>query len=241
MLLPLLRQYAADLFGLELSEQQIEQFTIYAHQMLDWNATKANLTAITDLHMVEIRHFLDSLSLLLLDIPLGARVIDVGSGAGLPGVALQIARPDLRVSLLESVGKKTTFLKHIVSHLGYSTEVIHGRAEEIGQNVHFRARFDIAVARSVAYLPSLVEYLLPLCKVGGVAVAMKGANPEQEISEATEAIHHLGGKLQQVLTIELPEVAQSHTLIVIEKIKNTPKMYPRRPGIPTKHPISSSA
>ncbi len=236
-----LRQRAADLFGLPLSDGHLHQLTLYMDEMLEWNATKANLTSITQPDAIEVRHILDSLSLLLLEIPMGARVIDVGSGAGLPGLALQIIRPDLRLTLLESVGKKTAFLNHIITELGYSTEVLNSRAEDAGQNSHYRERFDMAVARSVAYLPALMEYLLPLCAVGGIAVAMKGASPIQELDDANAAIIALGGKLRDVLTIELPDVEQAHTLIVVEKVKRTPKSYPRRAGTPTKHPIGSSA
>lgn len=236
-----LREYAADLFGLALSDSHLQQLAHYMTAMLDWNANRANLTAITDPDGVEVRHVLDSLSLLLLDIPKGVRIIDVGAGAGLPGLALQIVRPDLRVSLLESVGKKTAFLEYIISELGYSTEVITSRAEDAGQDPRFRERFDMAVARSVAYLPALMEYLLPFCVVGGCAVAMKGPAPAQEVNDAAAAIAELGGKLRDVLTIELPGLEQEHTLIVVEKIKRTPKTYPRRAGTPTKYPIGSSA
>lgn len=236
-----LRERAADLFGISLSDTQLQQLAQYMAAMLDWNTNRANLTSIIDPDGVEVRHILDSLSLLLLDIPEGARLIDVGTGAGLPGLAVQILRPDLRVSLLESVGKKTAFLQHIIAQLGYSTEVITSRAEDAGQDSHYRERFDVAVARSVAYLPALMEYLLPFCVVGGLAVAMKGPAPRQEVDDAATAIAELGGKLRDVLTIDLPDVEQEHTLIVVEKIKRTPKSYPRRAGTPTKHPIGSSA
>lgn len=240
MQLERLRQNAADLFGIQLTDQQLTQLNQFVIAMLDWNANKANLTAITDPDAVEVKHVLDALSLSLLEIPIGARVIDVGTGAGLPGLALQIMRPDLRVSLLESVGKKTAFLAHIIAELGYSTEVITARAEDAGQDSRYRERFDAAVARSVAYLPALMEYLLPLCTIGGMAIAMKGPAPRQEIDDATDAIALLGGQLRDVLTVELPDVDQHHTLILVEKVKRTPKSYPRRAGTPTKNPIGSS-
>lgn len=241
MQLDRLRQYAADLFGVTLNDTHLDQLSQFVDALLDWNANRANLTAITEPELVEVRHILDSLSLLLLDIPAGARVIDVGTGGGLPGMVLQIVRPDLLVTLLESVGKKTNFLQHISTQLGYSTTALHMRAEDAGQDQRYRERFDFVVARSVAYLPALLEYLLPLCAVGGQVVAMKGPSPRQEIDDATEAIQILGGELQDVLTVELPGVEQAHTLIVIEKIKRTPKSYPRRAGTPTKQPIGPSA
>ncbi len=232
---------AQQLLGLELTPGQIRAFQTYYRELADWN-TRFNLTAITDHQGVQVRHFLDSLSCLL---ALGndaqeQRVIDVGSGAGFPGLPLKIVRPSLRLTLLEATGKKTNFLHHLVSLLQLTgVDVVHARAEEIGQDPLQRESYDWVLARAVAALPTLAEYLLPLCRLGGYCLAQKGEKAAAEASQAKPAISLLGGRLNRLLPVELPGLAETRHLIIIEKIARTPAKYPRRPGKPAKSPIRS--
>jgi 16S rRNA (guanine527-N7)-methyltransferase len=234
-----LRQAARDLLGLELTPEQQEAFERYAHELLTWNESRVNLTAITEPLAVEIRHFLDSLSVLrVVPLPLRAKVIDVGAGAGFPGLPLRIVCPSVQLTLLEATGKKAVFLEHVVETLTLTNvKVVNARAEEAGQNPAYREQFDLVLARAVAHMPILVEYLLPLCRVGGHCVAMKGESAAAEIALAENALRLLGGRLAQLTPIELPHVAETHYLVVIEKVAATPHHYPRRPGVPTKKPL----
>lgn len=231
--------YAQRLFNLKLSEAQQAQFAQYAAELEAWNKSRANLTAITGIEAIEIRHFLDSLSLLgMLDIPQGARLIDVGTGGGFPGVPLKIVRPDLRLTLLEATGKKIAFLQHLAGILQLSdVQFLNARAEEAGHMPEQRERYDFVVARAVAHMPILAEYLLPLARVGGLCVAMKGESAEREASEAANALRILGGRVSQIVPVQLPEVAEPHYLVIIEKIAPTPRLYPRKPGLPAKKPL----
>ena len=157
-----LQSQARRLFNLTLTDQQLAQMQVYARELVDWNATRTNLTAITEPNDVQIRHFLDSLSVFILDIPKNGIVADVGTGAGFPGLVLKIVRPDIHLTLIESVGKKTEFLTHMVNTLGLTNvRVLQERAEDVGQDGNYREKFDFVIARSVAYMPVLVEYLLP--------------------------------------------------------------------------------
>src|SRR5581483_7757717 len=171
-----LPQAARDLLGLELSADQQQAFERYAQELIRWNETRVNLTAITDPLAIEMRHFLDSLSVLrAVPLPPHTRVIDVGAGAGFPGLPLRIACPSIQLSLLEATGKKITFLEHVVKTLNLSNvKLINLRAEEAGQQAAYREQYDVVLARAVAHLPILVEYLLPLCRIGGRCVALKG-------------------------------------------------------------------
>ena len=233
--------------GLELSEEHLKAFEIYYGELVAWNE-KFNLTAITDYDQVQIKHFLDSLTCLLADEGLtraiyqqrGVRAIDVGAGAGFPGLPLKIVCPGLQLTLLEATGKKVGFLEHIVSRLGLAgVEVIKGRAEELGRNAAHRELYDLALARAVAELPVLVEYALPFCRLGGLFVAQKGPGGDAEARAAEGAIATLGGALRRIVHLELPHLAEPRSLVVVEKTAPTPAKYPRRPGIPSKRPIKS--
>lgn len=234
----MLAQAAAELFGLDLSAQQVAAFETYAAELAEWNE-KINLTAITEPDAVRVRHFLDSLSLVTV-CPMrdGLRLIDVGTGAGLPGLPLAILYPQIHVTLLEATGKKVTFLDHMVQVLGLdNVQTVKARAEEAGQDAAHRARYDVVVARAVARMPVLVEYLLPLAKVGGLCIAMKGVTAQTETDDAARALGLLGGRVHRIESVALPDVDDPHYLVVIEKTDPTPKAYPRKPGIPAKSPL----
>jgi 16S rRNA (guanine527-N7)-methyltransferase len=231
--------------NLRLTDKQVAAFQLYYEELVAWNQ-QFNLTAITEYEQVQIRHFLDSLSCLLaretrlaLNRP-GARAIDIGSGAGFPGIPLKLVCPTLRLTLLEATGKKVTFLEHLVQRLALSqTSAVKGRAEELAHEPEQRERYDLVLARAVADLPVVVEYALPFCQVGGWLIAQKGEAGAAEAWSAERAITLLGGKLQRVQHVELPGLPQDRSLIVIEKIGTTPAAYPRRVGIPNKRPLGS--
>ncbi|MBN1565862.1 MAG: 16S rRNA (guanine(527)-N(7))-methyltransferase RsmG [Anaerolineae bacterium] len=227
-----------NLLGLELNGDVQRAFSRYADELLAWNEN-VNLTAITDPEAIEMRHFLDSLSVMLA-VPLapGQRVIDVGTGAGFPGIPLRIIAPQIELTLLESTAKKTHFLQHITDLLKLkNVRIVNARAEDTGQDTAHRERHDIVLARAVAQMPVLSEYLLPLCKVGGRVIALKGESAAAEVQQAENALKILGGRLEKILSVELPQVTETHHLVVIEKVAATPPQYPRRAGIPTKRPL----
>jgi 16S rRNA (guanine527-N7)-methyltransferase len=225
-------------FGLSLAETQLAQFQTYQALLIEWNA-QMNLTAVRDPLQIEIRHFLDSLSCATVTGDLNGRsLIDVGTGAGFPGLPLKILYPDLQLTLLDSVGKKTRFLEAVVAALALSdATVLTERAEIVGQLAAHRGRYDWAVARSVAELRVLVELLLPLCRIGGHALAQKGANAAAEIKAAMPAIALLGGTTPHLSTVHLPGIEEPHNLVVIPKVEETDGRYPRRPGVPAKRPL----
>ncbi len=229
--------------GLRLDPQQQDAFQRYYEELVTWNRA-FNLTAITDYEQVQIRHFLDSMSCLLAEESrraLGrpaARVIDVGTGAGFPGIPLKLVCRSAHLTLLEATRKKVTFLEHIISTLGLrSVTAIHARAEELAHEPAHRQRYDLALARAVAELPVVVEYTLPFCKIGGWVVAQKGEAGAAEAWSAERAIRLLGGELRRVVPVELPGLPEDRSLVVIEKVSPTPDRYPRRPGIPGKRPL----
>jgi 16S rRNA (guanine527-N7)-methyltransferase len=232
---------AQQLLGLKLTPQQRQAFRLYHKELVEWNA-RFNLTAITDPEGVQIRHFLDSLSCLLVisDDMRGQSLIDVGSGAGFPGLPLKIIYPALRLTLLEATGKKANFLRHLVDLLELQgVTVINARAEELSHDLAHREAYDWVVARAVAAMPTLVEYLLPLCCLGGHCLAQKGEGAAAEVSSAESAILLLGGRLNRLLPVELPGLAEIRHLVIIDKVARTPTKYPRRPGIPTKRPLGN--
>jgi 16S rRNA (guanine527-N7)-methyltransferase len=220
-----------------LSAEQHAQFDRYLHLLVRWSE-RMNLTAIRDPKAIIIRHFLDSLTCAQVTGDLNGRtLIDVGTGAGFPGLPLKILFPDLALTLTDSVAKKTHFLQAAVDDLGLAgVMILAARAEDLGQDATHRQHYDWAVARSVAELRTLVEYLLPLVRVGGHALAQKGAYTD-EVAAAQEAIAALGGRLGRIETVRLPDTEQPHALIVVDKVTNTDSRYPRRAGVPSKRPL----
>jgi len=231
---------AQQLLGVKLTSNQLRQFELFERELVDWN-TRFNLTAIQEPAQIHSKHFLDSLTCIPILIESGAeRVIDVGSGAGFPGIPLKIAAPALRMTLVESVGKKAGFCQHVIQILGLENiSVLTARAEELGQASDHRQQYDWAVARAVAVLPVLSEYLLPLVRVGGGVIAMKGENAPAEAHTAELAVHLLGGRLRRLAKIVLPGVTEERYLIIIDKVAATPTGYPRRAGLPAKRPITN--
>ncbi len=234
-----LQQAAQKLLGLQLTVSQVRAFRVYARELEEWNR-RMNLTAITDPADVEMRHFLDSLSCLLARRPgPGCRVMDVGTGAGFPGIPLKIVCPGIKLTLVEATEKKTVFLRHIVETLQLEgVAVLSERAETLGQASDHRERYDWVLARAVAEMRTLAEYLLPLCRIGGRCIAQKGEGALQEVAGAQHAIHLLGGRIAQITSVELPTIVETRYLVDLEKVAATPPKYPRRPGIPSKRPIT---
>ena len=226
------------LFNIHLTARQITALATYEKELREWNQ-KFNLTAIRDAESIRTKHFLDSFSCVLAwKASPPNQLIDVGSGAGFPGIPLKILYPNLKLTLVESVGKKAMFCQHIVRVLGLEqVEVIQSRAEDLGQKSEHRERYEWAVARAVANLNVLGEYLLPLVKVGGSMLAQKGENGPAEAQSAEEAMQLLGGKLKQLIPVNLPGVADDRYLVVVYKVAATPPRYPRKPGIPMKQPL----
>jgi len=227
--------------GLHLNPGQLEQFSVYYQELLAWNQ-RMNLTAITDYEEVQVKHFLDSLTVTLACQPqisrAETRLIDVGTGAGIPGLPLKILLPNIRLVLLEATAKKTAFLRHLKQKLGLdNVEIVVGRAEEIAHLSEYRERFDIVLSRAVALLPTLVELTLPFCTIGGSFIAQKKGSVDLEVSRAIKAINTLGGNLREVKRVDLEEFTDQRQLIIIDKASATPHQYPRRPGIPSKRPL----
>ncbi len=229
---------AAGESGLVLTPAQIGAFTTYNDLLLDWNE-KVNLTAITAPQEVAVKHVVDSLS--CYDecfFPAGATVVDVGTGAGFPGLPLKIYRPDIRLTLLDSLNKRLVFLREVVGRLGLSgVEIVHARAEEGGRMKDHREHYMVATSRAVARLNVLAELCLPFVAVGGHFVALKGAQYREELDEAAQAIAVLGGQVSEVRPARLPGLDDSRAVIYIRKVAPTPALYPRRPGLPEKKPL----
>jgi 16S rRNA (guanine527-N7)-methyltransferase len=226
------------ILNIRLNQGQLNALSLFERELLDWNE-RFNLTAIRDSDEIHSKHFLDSLSCVLaLNGNRSGRLIDVGTGAGFPGIPLKIALPQVDLTLVESIGKKAEFCRHVVSLLQLEhVTILQKRVEELGQNPQFRESYDWAVARAVANLNTLAEYLLPLLKVGGLAIAQKGESGPLEAHKAEKAIRVLGGRFRQLLQVHIPGVAETRYLVVIDKIATTPATYPRRVGIPSKKPI----
>ncbi|MCS6882124.1 MAG: 16S rRNA (guanine(527)-N(7))-methyltransferase RsmG [Oscillochloridaceae bacterium] len=226
----------ATAWGLPLNADQLRQFARYADELLAWNA-RTNLTAITDRPAIYVRHFLDSLALARFWGPPPATLADIGTGAGFPGVPLKILHPPLALTLIESVGKKTAFLTHLITTLGLTqVRVVTGRAEALGRDPGERERYDVVTARAVADLRVLAEYAMPLLRVGGLLLAPKGADVAGEVEEARRAMALLGGTIERVVPIELPGV-EPRTLVVARKVAPTDPRYPRAVGIPARRPL----
>lgn len=225
--------------GYQLSRDQIGALKEYEDELLAWNE-HISLTAIRDSEGVRSKHFLDSMTVLLAwerQSP-PERIIDVGTGAGFPGLVLKLIWPQARLTLVESIHKKADFCQHMVDRLGLEgVSVLSERAEVVGKDPMHRHGYDLAVARAVARMPILMEYLLPLLHRSGVALAMKGESAPAETQTAHKAINMLGGKLHKLINVKLPGVVEERFIIVIHKIAQTPEQYPRRVGLPAKHPI----
>jgi len=229
---------ARELFGLRLNDRQVAALTSYEHELLEWNE-QFNLTAIRETEGIRTKHFLDSFSCVLAwkDQPPHS-LIDVGTGAGFPGIPLKILYPSMRLTLVESIGKKANFCRHMVAFLNLdATEVVTARAEDVGQMPVHREAYNWAVARAVADLPALAEFLLPLVAVGGSMLAQKGQGAPAEVHKAGNALKILGGVLKQLIPVTLPGVAEERYLVVVDKLAATPSNYPRKPGVPGKKPL----
>lgn len=225
-----------NLINITVNENEINNFYNYMRMLLDWNE-KINLTAITDEKEIILKHFIDSVTINKY-IKKNCKLIDIGTGAGFPGVPLKILNDDLSVVLLDSLNKRINFLKEVIAFLKLEKITpIHDRAEELGSKKEYREQFDIATSRAVAPLNYLLEYMLPFVKVGGYCICMKGGNIETEINESKEALRKLGGKIEKIDYINLPESEIERNIIIIKKIKNTPEKYPRKAGIPKKSPL----
>lgn len=236
----LLRQGALHL-GIPLTDSQLDAFESYARELVIWNR-RVNLTAITDYEAIQVKHFLDSLTcgpvMLRYGLGPGASLMDVGAGAGFPGVPLKIAFPYVKLTLLDSVAKKTAFLQHLVQVLGLQdVEVVTARAEDAARQPRYRERYDYVLARALADLDTLVELALPFCRVGGLLIAPRKGDIQAEIEEAEFAIGELGGAVREVVPVTLPMLADGRVLVVIGKERPTPGRYPRRAGIPEKRPL----
>lgn len=219
-----------------ITPEQAEKFQAYAELLVEWNE-KINLTAITEPKEIAVKHFLDSILVLKeMKVSQKASLIDVGTGAGLPGVALAILRPDLKLTLLDSLNKRLIFLSDLLEKLGLHAELVHARAEEAGRKKEYRGKFDVATARAVATLPVLCEYCLPFLKVGGVFAAMKGPNGPEEMKSAKKAISLLGCDAVQCRSYELPE-GDARTLIQIRRTGSLPAAYPRQAAKIAKAPL----
>lgn len=220
----------------ELTDKKQQQFEDYMKLLLEWNE-KINLTAITEEDDVILKHFVDSLTISK-HIKEGKRIVDVGTGAGFPGIPVKIAREDIDVTLVDSLNKRILFLQDVIEKLELQkVKTLHYRAEEFGQNKKYRETFDIATSRAVANLSTLVEYLLPLVKVGGICICMKGSEIAEELECSKKAIHILGGEIEKVEEFTLPESDIKRNIVIIKKISSTPNKYPRKAGTPAKEPI----
>ncbi len=229
---------AAAEYGISLSDTQMEQYNRYFELLVEWNE-KINLTAITEPKEVAIKHMIDSITAydenLFKD---GTTVIDVGTGAGFPGLPLKIFCPEIKLTLMDSLNKRIKFLQTVVEELGLKeVECVHARAEEGARNKKYRESFDIAVSRAVARLPILCEYCLPFVKKGGHFIALKGMQYHDEAEEAAKAIKVMGGSRTEIRPVKLPELDDKRAVITITKTMPTPKAYPRKAGTPTKNPI----
>ena len=235
----LILQEGAKELGFELHSKQVSQLLKYKDLLVEWNE-KMNLTAIIEDEDILIKHFLDSLSCVKIpQIKNGMKVIDVGTGAGFPGIPIHIYYPEIQLTLLDSLQKRIKFLQEVYHHIEIETvQYEHGRAEDFGNNIKFREKYDIALARAVAELSTLCEYCLPFVKIGGYFICQKGPNVDEELKNAQKALKTLGGEVIERIDVKLPFRDINHNIIVIKKIKQTPTQYPRKAGTPTKNPLT---
>ncbi len=227
--------------GLVLTPEQVQKFQLYYEELVEWNK-RANLTAITDYEGVQLKHFLDSLTLIPALQGLSwagedVSVLDVGTGAGVPGIPLKGFLSGIRLVLLDSVAKKTAFLQHLVDKLGLDhVQVLTGRAEEIAHQSDYREKFDLVLSRALSRLSTVAELALPFCRCGGLLIAQKKGSIEEELGQAAKAIDILGGRVKEVRNVGLECLGQ-RCLVIVEKVSSTPQRYPRRTGVPAKRPL----
>lgn len=221
---------------IEFNDKQLDQFYEYMNLLLEWNK-KINLTAIIEVEEIILKHFIDSLTINKY-IGENKTLVDVGTGAGFPGIPLKIYRPDLKVTLVDSLNKRINFLNEVISKLDLKDiNTVHKRIEDFGKDKKYRESFDYVTARAVANLTTLSEYLIPISKVNGKCICMKGNDIEEEVYSSKNAINLLGGKINKIDYFELPNSDISRNIIVIDKIKETPNKYPRKAGLPSKEPL----
>lgn len=222
----------------ELTEHQLEQFKTYYEMLIEKNKVM-NLTAITEKDEVIDKHFIDSISLnKAVDTTKPLKILDLGTGAGFPGIPLKIAYPNLKITLLDSLNKRIKFLQEVIEELGLQEiEGIHGRAEDFAKQPAYREQYDLCVSRAVANLATLSEYCLPYVKEGGCFISYKSGAVEEEVNQSKKAIAELGGRIKEVIAFTLPKTDIERTFVVIEKVKKTPKKYPRKAGLPSKEPL----
>ena len=225
-------------FGVTLTDKQIEQFEKYYELLVEWNKVM-NLTGITEFDEVMQKHFVDSVAAAkYAEMEKVNSLIDVGTGAGFPGIPLKIVYPHIQVTLLDSLNKRIKFLEEVVDNLGLTgIETVHGRAEDAAKKAEYREQFDLSVSRAVANLASLTEYCLPFVKVGGKFVSYKSVSVDEEITQSKKAVYVLGGEIGKVEKFNLPESDMERSLVIVEKKRSTPKKYPRKAGMPTKEPL----
>ncbi|ACL77771.1 16S rRNA (guanine(527)-N(7))-methyltransferase RsmG [Ruminiclostridium cellulolyticum] len=220
----------------EITDIQIKQFEKYMELLKEWNK-KINLTAIEDDREIVIKHFIDSISIVPYVKNENLKIIDIGTGAGFPGIPLKIVNPQNKVTLLDSLDKRVKFLNEVINGINITQiSAIHGRAEDFGTNPVYREKYDIAVARAVANLPVLLEYCLPFVKINGIFIAMKGSNTE-EFENCNKALDILGGKIEKIEKMELPFTNIERNVVVVRKFRQTPTKYPRKAGKPSKEPL----
>lgn len=222
--------------NVKIDESMCKQFYQYMKLLLEWNE-KINLTAITEENEVILKHFIDSLTIFKY-IEDGETIIDIGTGAGFPGIPLAITKKENKITLVDSLNKRINFLLNVKKELNLNNvEAIHSRIEEIGKNNNYREQYNIVTSRAVAKLNVLLEYMMPLVKVGGMCICMKGSNIDDEIEQSKNALNILGGKVIKIDKMMLPNTDISRNIILIKKVNETPKQYPRKPGTPAKEPI----
>lgn len=222
--------------GYTLQEEQLEQFFTYKELLIEWNK-KMNLTAIEQEEDIITKHFIDSLSIASY-IPDTTKIIDIGTGAGFPGIPLKILKKDLSITLLDSLNKRITFLEEVIRNLSLENiQAVHARAEELAHKEEYREQYDIAVSRAVAPMHTLLEYMLPYVKIGGKCICMKGPNLQEESKDLQNCLETLGGKIEKIEEIVLPETEIKRNIMLIKKENKTPKKYPRNPGMPSKKPL----
>lgn len=230
------REWFLEKLGIELSDKQVSQFCLYGDLLLEWNQ-KMNLTSIEDPSEVILKHFIDSLT--INQYINGLKLADIGTGAGFPGIPLKIVRPSLQIVLVDSLNKRLDFLREVVFKLDLNeVEIIHARAEELGRKEKYRASFNIITCRAVAKLSVLLEYAIPLLKVNGIFIVMKGTQVDVELKEAKGALIKLGARIESIEKFSLGPEAEHRSIVIIRKYAVTSKEYPRKPGVPSKIPLA---